>query len=509
MSSQRKQREKKSETNYEQLSRELTPLNPGLFSGMNEEEFKNSVLENDKDKIFKDTLVDMKTRLYTQTKEIEQQMENQNSLKIQRQKRHMKREPKRSRSKNPIYSRIATTVSEQTKQIEYIQKLEDDREQLQMRIAALEHALAEKERLSEIRQSTFIRRERQAESEKANLERKLNDTVSFHRSVKSSTNVADIDNSFQSVKQLHTVIAQTLDEIESEHHTVRSTEQDAANVRIRDMKSKYDQILSDERVKASQEEKDWQERSSAMKRTLHAAVNEAIALDQKNEKLIEANKKLTIQFKAQQDDRKYLTSHVAQAKRENKKLLATIKQLEQDVEYHRTITTQLSNELETIQQNPDQYFGKPPTRADAADGDLDEELLDKIRQRYESTIARLRKLLDQERRHLKAVRKAHVQLLGERTELEIFLRQCIEDVRVEIRKKRADTAIPITATDRSSIMDRLFSKEKVITLLYDRMFPFKPALPKEDYDHPMSSTIEPQPHDADIISQHSDLSDVY
>merc|ERR1711998_108047 len=58
-----------------------------------------------------------------------------------------------------------------------------------------------------------------------------------------------------------------------------------------------------------------------------------------------------------------------------------------------------------------------------------------VEQRYQDIIKRLKRLLEIERRNLRTVRTAHVTELANRTELEAFLRQCIEDVKKEISRR--------------------------------------------------------------------------
>lgn len=48
---------------------------------------------------------------------------------------------------------------------------------------------------------------------------------------------------------------------------------------------------------------------------------------------------------------------------------------------------------------------------------------------------RLRKLLHEERRSLQQVRENYTKELRARTELEMLLRQCVDDVRAEISKR--------------------------------------------------------------------------
>lgn len=80
----------------------------------------------------------------------------------------------------------------------------------------------------------------------------------------------------------------------------------------------------------------------------------------------------------------------------------------------------------------------------------------------------------------RAVRNAHIGVLAERTELEIFLRQCIDDVREEIMKRSKSPtkysnkqSVTFTVSDRQKVMDLILSKERVLNMLYEKTFPKK------------------------------------
>ena len=113
--------------------------------------------------------------------------------------------------------------------------------------------------------------------------------------------------------------------------------------------------------------------------------------------------------------------------------------------------------------------------------------------RYKGIIKRLKRLLEAERKSLRKVKIAYATELQSRTELEIFLRQCTEDVKFEISKRKTQLAIvggaphrpisPIKAgtsiknvhlsdlsiPDRERVMELLLSQERVIELLYSKV----------------------------------------
>ena len=110
--------------------------------------------------------------------------------------------------------------------------------------------------------------------------------------------------------------------------------------------------------------------------------------------------------------------------------------------------------------------------------------------RYREVVAKLKRLLEVERRNLRAVRAAHAKELQSRTELETLLRSCVQDVQHEIANQRAGgggaagkrevAAGNFSAADRERVMELLLSQQRVVTLLYERTFP-----PREPSSHPM------------------------
>jgi hypothetical protein len=104
--------------------------------------------------------------------------------------------------------------------------------------------------------------------------------------------------------------------------------------------------------------------------------------------------------------------------------------------------------------------------------------------RYREMTAKLKRLLEVERRNVRAVRAAHAKDLQTRTELEGLLRACSDDVRREIALHRAtgkgarpgssqgrEVAVAaMSAADRERVLELLLSQERVVKLLYDKAF---------------------------------------
>ena len=107
-------------------------------------------------------------------------------------------------------------------------------------------------------------------------------------------------------------------------------------------------------------------------------------------------------------------------------------------------------------------------------------------ERYREVVARLKRLLDVERRNLRAVRAAHAKDLQSRTELETLLRACVDDVRKEIAAQRGGGSPgkggagsvgmeELGNAERERALELLLSQERVVSLLYAKTFPTPPA----------------------------------
>lgn len=118
-------------------------------------------------------------------------------------------------------------------------------------------------------------------------------------------------------------------------------------------------------------------------------------------------------------------------------------------------------------------------------------------ERYKELYLRLRRLLAEDRKSLQQLRQNYANELKVRTDMEMLLRQAVEDVRKEIARRYVEegqfsntsndlaklygkqpSLIPVedfTQGDRERVLELLLSQERVVSLIYAKTFPINPS----------------------------------
>lgn len=152
-------------------------------------------------------------------------------------------------------------------------------------------------------------------------------------------------------------------------------------------------------------------------------------------------------------------------------------------------------------------------------------------ERYKEINAKLRRLLSEERKALQHVRMNYAAELRSRTEMEMLLRQCVDDVRQEISLRASSnpttpgggqrssrpgssgnmlgtllsTTSSFAQADRERTLELLLSQERVISLIYAKTFPLNQGKVKNNsssgtaLDVSSSSSAQGDGVDAEII----------
>ena len=235
----------------------------------------------------------------------------------------------------------------------------------------------------------------------------------------------------------------------------------------------------------------WIERCRKLEAEVEWAKEVADRLERVNQTLMTENTRLKSQFASQEEDRNFLISQLVNVKKENAQLKAEYQAIETDNDVLQVQVKKLEDEINSNLANR-HGANRAGDGSNVANDD-----------RYKEINARLRRLLSDERRALQHVRANYATELRSRTEMEMLLRHCVDDVRKEIALKAvamasasrtnttrggtrvasalspvvvpaAASALPVSAFtqgDRERTLELLLSQERVISLIYAKTFP--------------------------------------
>eukprot|EP01006_Ploeotia_vitrea_P035688 TRINITY_DN65928_c0_g1_i1.p1 TRINITY_DN65928_c0_g1~~TRINITY_DN65928_c0_g1_i1.p1 ORF type:complete len:501 (+),score=55.93 TRINITY_DN65928_c0_g1_i1:134-1636(+) len=335
----------------------------------------------------------------------------------------------------------------------------------------------ENQRLRDIinlRQDCSIRREEACQKEIHELKSRLDSTVmSGYEGIHIMPALHNTNN------QIQTEIQQLKGRIENNAELEKMNIIRAFRVKMHELKKQ----LAEEKHVNYTGAQEWIEKNKILQHELDVATNDMHQLREKNKQLIQENKELKVSFQTQERQRTNMIHNITVIKKENQRLEDQIEKLEYQC-------IQLAKKRPLNERPEATVGGRPYFPAAAGRSATPTQAVGDRERKYLEAISKVKKTLAHDKKQLRNARSQHVALLAERTELEIFLRQCIDDVRKEISRNskllRAptgqataamsdqDNALDYyTASDRKRILEILMSKERVLTLLYDRAFPIK------------------------------------
>uniref|UniRef100_A0A7S1JAK0 Uncharacterized protein n=1 Tax=Eutreptiella gymnastica TaxID=73025 RepID=A0A7S1JAK0_9EUGL len=343
-----------------------------------------------------------------------------------------------------------------------IELVEKERRELEM----------ENQRLRDIinlRQECSIRREEKCQQEILDLKRRLDG------SVMSGYDEGTLMSKLKGVNE----------DIQDEVHQLKGIIESQAEVEkmnlIRTFRVKMHELkkqLAEEQQVNYTGAQEWIEKNKVLQYDLDVATRDLNQLKEKNKQLVLENKELKVAFQNQERTRNGMINSIAVVRKENQRLEDQIEKLEFQC-------VQMAKKRAGDKPGLTGYAHLPsPVAAGAPLAPSAEK-----KRRYLEAINKMKKILEHDRKELKEARSQHMSLLAERTELEIFLRQTVDDVRKEItRNSKISRARPAsqattreidisldqyTASDRKRVLEILLSKERVLTLLYEKAFPYK------------------------------------
>ncbi|KAG9416703.1 hypothetical protein AC1031_001084 [Aphanomyces cochlioides] len=362
----------------------------------------------------------------------------------------------------------------------------DDEEYMKSVIEKLEQDLAR-------RQESYVRRERQYQVRIEELERMLSDS----RAKKSSS--VSHDDTMNSLRSLHKNIMVSISQVQERTGKILQEQEKDLLRAFRARLYSVQEELETEKNKTDDGASAWIDKSKQLETEVEWTKEMADRLDRLNQSLTRENQRLKTQFSMQENDREFLVRQLVSVKKDNVRLRKELADALKDAERLREeAATQMDEQefgsaLKTSllpakfssghgQKVPPALVKRSPSIAGISGTST--AMMPEVDNRYKEIIKRLKRVLEVERRNLRQVRNAYTADLQTHTELSIFLRQCIEDVKSQLERHSAAPASPDSggstvtilgttfhAADRQKVIDLLLSQERVLTLLYAKAFP--------------------------------------
>lgn len=289
--------------------------------------------------------------------------------------------------------------------------------------------------------------------------------------------------------------------------------------------------LESEKNKTDDGASAWIEKSKQLETEVEWTKELADRLDRLNQSLTRENQRLKTQFTTQENDREFLVKQLVGVKKDNVRLRNEYEALQRDLQQLRD-DSQRSQALHssggggslpvssmglssastsalprmgaggtaTSAAAASGMMGRPNTAAALTSAATAPGIAD-ADNRYKEIIKRLKRLLEVERRNLQHVRAAYNAELQGRTELELVVKECMQDVRAEIAHQSQQLLPPVLGTsttaaaaaagsvntlssdarlgiaERQRLVDKLLAKERLLQLLAAKAFPVRRAPP--------------------------------
>ncbi|KAF4746009.1 hypothetical protein FOZ63_032855, partial [Perkinsus olseni] len=311
----------------------------------------------------------------------------------------------------------------------------------------------------------------------------------------------------------------------------------AFRARMRDVSKE----LEDQKEKKGNFSSELQARHRELLAELRTSRELAQSFDRKNQQLEAENKRLTEALETREDDRLSLLKELVATRREAGRLREILKQREESSGASRKQggdgSSSMSPSSDPSGGSNAAFFdngpgseGRQPSanrggfsaRSEMTNRAYEREL------RYRRTIEELRDQVSSDKLALRSLQDAQERLLQQRSEIEVFLQQCIDDVKNEIalhRKQqqqklnsggptplvhaeeaktiadRIDTVHDLSAVDRERALELLLSQERVVQILHQKVMESREPDHDRCDDDRQSSSLASHPPSGSFPSQ--------
>jgi len=331
----------------------------------------------------------------------------------------------------------------------------------------------------------FVKRETQTKNKIESLERRLNDGV-------------DQDEHVQRMAVIETMHKSVVKGLQSIQSNTAKILQDQEKDLMRAFRARLQEVSKD--LEATRKGKgdagtELQMRHRRVVAELHEAQELAQTFDKKNEQLKADNQKLLEKLRTREDDRQCLLRELVLSKKENARLKAQVKDSNGS-----SVNISLSG--------PAGGGASATVPGDKGHKQMSQKQIEQARSqtqhnkqyerevKYRDAITALKRMVENERRSIRGLKQQQADMMQQRTEIEVLLRQCLDDVKAEIMRHRLEhesmkdsgmprNGMPITAMsvhelttqDRERVLELLLSQQRVVQLLYSKTFPQQPPSP--------------------------------
>lgn len=328
------------------------------------------------------------------------------------------------------------------------------------------------------RVASFVKRETQTKNKIEALERRLSE----------GEQVDEHSQRMSAIENMHRSVVAGLECIQNNTAKIL---QDQEKDLMRAFRARLQEVSKDleaQRSRKGEHSTELQARHRKVVAELHEAQELAQTFDKKNQQLAAENQRLVERIRTREDDRQALLRELVVARKEIVRLKAQLKVMEE-------------------QEPPAASLGGSPTgeplspqsttaRKNISQREIDQARLQQNHNRqferemaYRDAVQKLRRMVEAERRSVRSFKQQQVEMLQNRTELEVLLRQCLDDVKAEIIRAKTEAVQPeagvipgqrpalsslsiheLSPKDRERVLELLLSQQRVVQLLYTKTF---------------------------------------
>lgn len=328
--------------------------------------------------------------------------------------------------------------------------------------------------------ASFVKRETQTKNKIESLERRLNE----------GTDQDDHMQRMAVIGNMHKLVVSGVECIQSNTAKIL---QDQERDLMRAFRARLQEVSKDleqQRNRKGEHSSELQSRIRRVVAELTEAQDLAQTFDKKNQALQEENRKLQEKLRTREDDRQALLRELVLCRKETARLKAQHK----DGDGGPTSTAGATPSDHSPEQSKKPAFSQKQIDQARLSSTQNKQYEREVK--YREAVVKLKRMVETERKANRSLRQQHADNLQQRTELEVLLRQCLDDVKAEILRHRLENErkdgppLPVpgqnvstmsvhelTPQDRERILELLLSQQRVVQLLYSRTFPQQPPAP--------------------------------